>query len=153
MSRSVGVILRSWHRILSLPRHYPESWHRERLAEEQVEAVEAPTPLKRLSETSDIFFTITRARINGFDIAPRPAPVRPYNALVYAYMVGKYTGRWSFYRASAALARAPDVRGVNEVVNPHKDGKLDVVARRHGIDPERFVRTGRALRRFWPLLP
>ena len=91
--------------------------------------------------------------VNGFDIAERPAPARPYNALVYTYMLGKYTGRWSFYRVSALLARAADPRGVNEVVNPGKDEKLAVVAGRHGIDPVRFVRTGRTLRRFWPLLP
>jgi hypothetical protein len=38
------------------------------------------------------------------------------------------------------------------VVNPSKDDKLDEVAFRHQIDPVKFQRVSRQLRRVWPLL-
>lgn len=51
----------------------------------------------------------------------------------------------------ALLCGAP--AAVREVVNPAKDGKLDEVAVRHGINLVAFRRVGRTLRCVWPLLP
>ncbi|KAB5511701.1 hypothetical protein GE09DRAFT_1067588 [Coniochaeta sp. 2T2.1] len=67
--------------------------------------------------------------------------------------VAKYTSRWSFYRPTALLYKAPRPLTVREVINPAKDSKLDEVAGRHGIDPVRFRRVGGGLRSVWPLLP
>ena len=69
------------------------------------------------------------------------------------YMLAKYSLRWGFYRAAAVLCRAPCYHSIREVVNPAKDSKLDEVAARHQIDPDKFKRIGRKLRRVWPLLP
>lgn len=62
---------------------------------------------------------------------------------VYAYMLVKYTSRWSFYRVAAYLSAAPHYDLVREVVNPRKNFKVDEVALRHGIDPARFRRVSR----------
>ena len=51
------------------------------------------------------------------------------------------------------MCKEGDWKAVREVVNPSKDSKLREVAARHGIDPGRFERVGKRLRRVWPLLP
>lgn len=68
-------------------------------------------------------------------------------------MLAKFTSRWKFYQTAAYLCNAPRYDLVREVVNPRKDGKLEEVASRHQIDPVRFRRIGRRLRRVWPLFP
>ena len=73
--------------------------------------------------------------------------------MVYAYMLGKYTLRWVFWRRVAKLCNAPGYDLVREVVNPGKDWKLEEVATRHRIDPVRFRRVGRRVKRGWFLLP
>lgn len=97
-----------------------------------------------------------RARFDGFPVREVPTSFSARHALVYAYMVGKVTSRWGFYRMLAWLCGGGGggaVHPVNEVVNPGKDEKLGVVARRHHFEEARFVRVGRRLRRVWPLFP
>lgn len=81
---------------------------------------------------------------------------------MYIYMVAKFTLRWGFYRVAAGCCKRKTKgleggkggdRDVREVVNPGKDGKLDAVASRHGIDKEEFRKIARRLRWVWPLLP
>ncbi|KAJ2902887.1 hypothetical protein MKZ38_010698 [Zalerion maritima] len=101
--------------------------------------------------------------------------------MAWGYMLGKYTSRWGFWRtagwlcggcrrngasASAAsdktswrpttensyLLGAGDTT-VREVVNPSKNSKVLVVARRRGFDEEKFLAVCRKLRWVWPLLP
>lgn len=146
------AILRWWHGVLNLERHSPPSWYRDRFREELQECREAKTPLEKLSETSDVFFAISRAKHDGFPVGVLP-PFRLAHCPVYAYMFAKYTSRWAFYRAVAMLCGAPRSHNIREVVNPTKDRKLDEVARRHQIDPERFVRVAGRVRRVWPLFP
>lgn len=69
---------------------------------------------------------------------------------VYAYMLVKYTSRWSFYRVAAYLSAAPHYDLVREVVNPRKNFKVDEVAL-HGIDQVRLRRVSRQLLWVWPL--
>lgn len=146
-------LLTRWHGMLGLPRHSPPSWYRDRLREELRERRAAITPWQTLSETSDIFFSISRASFDGFPIRRLP-PVRgPRHALVYAYMLAKYTSRWKFYRVAAMLCRAPQYNKMREVVNPIRDLNLDEVASRHRIDRAQFKRVSRRLRRVWPLFP
>ncbi|KAJ7065023.1 hypothetical protein C8F01DRAFT_785835 [Mycena amicta] len=153
MQRRLDAVLRRWHRMLGLSLQSPPSWYRDRLREELRERRDARTRLQRLSETSDVFFSVVRARYDGFPTRNLP----PFKALehtpVYAYMVAKYTLRWGFYRATAFLSGASQYRSVREVVNPAKDSKLAEVAARHLVDPEKFQLVGRRLRAFWPLLP
>ncbi|KIK59251.1 hypothetical protein GYMLUDRAFT_97755 [Collybiopsis luxurians FD-317 M1] len=153
MSRPLNTLLRRWFKILSLQRQSPPSWYKDRLREEFRERRAAKTPLQKLSETSDILFTIIRSHYDGFPVRSIPTFVFSRHILVYAYMLGKFTLRWGFYRTTAFLCRAPHYATVNEVVNPSKDDKLAVVALRHQIDPEKFKRVGRRLRWIWPLLP
>ncbi|KAI0114299.1 hypothetical protein GGR51DRAFT_556154 [Nemania sp. FL0031] len=151
--RSVGMsILFQWHKLLGLPRQSLRSWHQERFREELEELNEANNWLERISEASDVLFAISRARYDGFPIADIPS-LRPSNIIIYGYMIAKYTSRWAFYRTLAFLSGAPVTSKVREVVNPTKDQKLEAVARRHHIDPERFKSTGRRLRRVWLLFP
>lgn len=147
------VFLRRWHRMLGLSPKYPRSWHRDRLREELRERRVATTALQKLSETSDVFFSISRARCDGFHIQQLPRFIASRHLPVYAYMLVKYTSRWKFYRMVATLCKAPLCGRVREVVNPRKDHKLEEVARRHQIDPAKFKRVSCQLRRVWPLLP
>lgn len=146
-------LLRRWHKMLGLPQQSPPTWYRDRLREELRERQKATTPWKRLSETSDVLFSISRASFDGFPIRKLPSITGVSRVSVYAYMLAKYTSRWSFYRLAAMLCHAPQYKLVREVVNPTRDRKLDEVASRHRIDPERFKRVSRRLRRLWPLFP
>ncbi|KAI9677175.1 MAG: hypothetical protein M1829_002749 [Trizodia sp. TS-e1964] len=140
--------------MLGLARQSPPSWYRARLREELQERRTATTPWQKLSETSDVLFSISRAQFDGFPLRRLPPfdPARHFP--VYAYMLAKYTLRWQFYRTAAAFCNnAPHYDLVREVVNPAKDHKLEEVAARHHIDPVEFKRVGKRLRRVWPLLP
>ena len=146
------VLLRRWHTVLGLSRHSPQSWYRDRIREELRERRTADTLWQKLSEASDVFFSISRAQHDGYPVRKLPTFVARHIP-VYAYMLAKYTSRWTFYRTLAVLCKAPQYKLVCEVVNPSKDDKLDEVASRHQIDPRKFERIGRRLGRVWPLLP
>jgi hypothetical protein len=68
MRPPVNALLRKWHDKLSLSRQSPPSWYRGRLREELLERRNASCHMLKLSETADVFFTIIRARYNGFPI-------------------------------------------------------------------------------------
>lgn len=153
MRPTASALLRQWHRMLGLSNQSPPSWYRDRLREELSERRAAATGWERLSETSDVFFSISRALHDGFPVRRLPAFWRWRNLPVYVYMVAKYTLRWAFYRVTARLCRSPCYKPVCEVVNPRKDYKLEEVALRHHIDPVEFKHIGGRLRKFWPLLP
>lgn len=72
---------------------------------------------------------------------------------MYTYMIGKYTSRFAFYRAVARKCGCVDWWEVREVINPGKEFKLGQVARRHGIEEERFIKTAKRLLRRWPIFP
>lgn len=72
VTRVLRALLERWHKTLGLPRNMPLSFHQERLAEELQEVLEAKTVIERLSETSDVLFTISRARYCGFPIREQP---------------------------------------------------------------------------------
>ena len=146
------MFLRRWHGKLGLPRHSSPSWYRDRLREELRERRSAKTPWQKLSETSDVFFSSSRAQYDGSAVRKIPSVVAFRHIPVYVYMVLKYTLRWGFYQMVAILCNAPHYELVREVVNPSKDCNLDKVASRHQIDPMEFRRVGRQLRRIWPLL-
>ncbi|KAL3476031.1 hypothetical protein BJX99DRAFT_228735 [Aspergillus californicus] len=146
-------MLRQWHGVLRLTRQPVASWHRDRVREELKERRMAETCGHRLSETSDVLFSLSRARYDGFPVRSVPCKVTLYYLLAHTYMVAKYTSRWSFYKVAAYLSGAPHYGLVREVVNPKKSAKLDQVATRHQIDPMRFKAVSRQLLRVWPLFP
>ncbi|KAF9050828.1 hypothetical protein BDZ89DRAFT_1032877 [Hymenopellis radicata] len=141
MARPLDSLLRRWHRMLGLRVQSPPSWYKDRVREELRERRTARTCVQTLSETSDVFFSIMRARYDGFPVRTLPPFVASRHTMVYAYMLGKYSLRWGFYRVVAILCRAR--HSVCEVVNPGKDDNLRQVALRHQIDPEVFTRVGR----------
>ena len=143
--------LTRWHKMLNLQR-YPLPFHRARLAEELAEVDAATGVINRLSETSDVLFTISRSSFEGHPVAAVP-PLTARNAPAYTYMLVKFTSRWGFYLAAAYLADRQRYSAVREVVNPRKDEKLVAVAERHGLEPVGFSRVAVGLRRVWPLLP
>ena len=149
MRFTLGAFLQRWHRVLDLPKQTPPSWYSDILAGELQELREATTPIEKLSETSDVFFSIMRAKYDGYPIGELPPLNSWWHFLVYVYMIGKFTSRWGFYCTTGRLCGG----SVREVVNPKKDSKLEGVARRHGIDVGKFVRMGRRVRRVWPLFP
>ncbi|EED18670.1 conserved hypothetical protein [Talaromyces stipitatus ATCC 10500] len=132
------TFLAVWHGVLGLQRQKPHSWHFDRLREEEQELREAQAYLEKISEASDVIFSISRAQHDGFNIQPLPSFFDRKYMLAYPYMFGKFSSRWLFYITASLLCRAPHI--VREVVNPTKNEKLLQVATRHQIDPVRFTR-------------
>lgn len=87
--------------MLRLTPQSPPSWYRDRVREELQERRAANTRWRRLSETSDVFFSISRAMYDGFPVRDLPPFLAPRNVPVYIYMIVKYTLRWKFYRVAA----------------------------------------------------
>jgi hypothetical protein len=145
--------LRLWFQTLNLPRQSHFSWHRARLQEELYERRTAKTNWQKLSETSDVLFSITRAQYDGFPTRNPSCLSGLHFTPIYLYMLAKYTSRWSFFRVVALFCNAQHWNLVHEVVNPSKDHKLIDVASRHAIDQKDFQRVSRQLRRIWPLFP
>ncbi|KAJ5219513.1 hypothetical protein N7468_008717 [Penicillium chermesinum] len=152
MHSVVQASLRLWLKSLNLPRQPKASWHRDRLREELQELRLAKTHFSKLSEASDVIFSITRAQHDGF--ASRRIPFSGYQiAPICIYMLAKFTSRWFFFKVATLICMEKRWNSIREVVNPSKDEKVASVACRHQIDPEKFQRVSRGLRRVWPLLP
>lgn len=149
---NIERILSRWHKHLGLARQSPPSWYRDRIREELHERRAATDFWSKLSETSDVIYSISRARCDGHPIRSIPPFIPTRNGAAYFYMLGKYTSRWAFYRTAARLCNHPSYHLVREVVNPAKDSKLDEVASRHNL-PNNFRQVAGKLRIFWPLLP
>ncbi|KAJ5291468.1 hypothetical protein N7478_000719 [Penicillium angulare] len=142
-----------WLKRLGLPKVSSSSWHRKRVREELLERRQARPGLPKLSETSDVLFTVKRAHYDGTRLRPFYLLTGIHLAPTYTYMFAKFTSRWCFFRIAALVCRIPNHMAVREVVNPSKDHKVDEVARRHNIDPIKFRQACRRLRQIWPLLP
>ncbi|CAG8902664.1 unnamed protein product [Penicillium egyptiacum] len=153
MSSLGRTTLRWWFAMLNLPRQSHASWHRARLREELCERRLAERSWKKLSETSDVLFSIVRAQYDGFLIRNPSCLSGLKSSPIYMYMLAKYTSRWSFFKAAALFSNARHWNLVHEVVNPGKDHKLTEVASRHEINGKDFRRVSRQLRRIWPLFP
>ena len=151
--RAREKLLKGWYKSLGLIPQTSPGWYRDRLREELVERRYAETSWRRLSETSDIFFTITRAEYDGFSLRSSPSLSSTRYISVYMYMISKYSMRWLFYRAAAYMSGARRLDLMCEVVNLARDRKLEEMAQRHHLDPNSFKELGRQLRRVWPLLP
>lgn len=151
---SLGCIrLRWWFTTLNLQRQSHAAWHRDRLREELCERRLAEKSWEKLSETSDVLFSITRVQYDGFPTRTPSCLSGLRSSPIYMYMLAKYTSLWSFYKVAALLCNVRHWNLVNEVVNPSKDRKLAEVASRHEIDQSDFERVSRKLRLVWPLFP
>jgi hypothetical protein len=151
---SVGqTTLRLWLKMLNLPRQTQASWHRDRLREELQELRLAKTTLSRLSEASDVLFSLTRAQHDGFALRQIPSLSGYQIGPICVYMLAKFTSRWFFFKVADCVCKKKQWSSIREVVNPSKDEKVASVAFRHRIDPKEFQRISRGLRRIWPLFP
>jgi hypothetical protein len=142
-----------WIARLRLARQAHSTWYRDRLREELRERYAAQTAWERLSETSDVYFTILRAHRDKHPLRNLPRFRFWRDTPVYSYMVVKYTSRWGFYRLAAVICSGRRYCLVSEVINPMKDHKLEEVAIRNNMDPVTFKQICCRLRRVWPLLP
>ena len=79
--------------MMNLPRQSSSSWYRDRLREKQQELCHARTRLEKLSEESDVFFALSRAKHDGHPVGELPCPTVARHVPVYAYMLAKYTSR------------------------------------------------------------
>jgi hypothetical protein len=156
------AFLHLWHGMMSLQSQSPPSWYEDRLREEVVALSLATGYIEKLSEESDLFFLLSRSQYDGFPQRVLPPLLHPWfplltfrfrNALVYAYMILKYTGRFAFYRAVARRCGDENWWDVREVIDPADDSNLEEVAKQHGIEEERFKKVAKRLLRWWPLLP
>jgi hypothetical protein len=123
-------------------------WHIGDIADEMAELQEATGILHRWSEYSDVVYTVTRARWGGHDM-PSPLP-RRYFIYGSLYMFPKYTSRWIFFYRAGKKAGAD--HKVTEVRNPKKLHKLEHIAKKHGLQPEEFIRICHHQLKYW-LLP
>lgn len=141
------LVFRPWHNWLDMP-HKNKEWHVDDVADEYQEWIEAKGFIDHWSELSDIVYTVTRARWNGYDF---DFPISGLYVLIGTlYMLPKYTSRWLFYyQVGRKLSSS---QKVTEVRNPIKLEKLHHIARKYDLDQDLFAQTCRRQLKYWPLL-
>lgn len=132
-------LVQRWIRRLSLTRQLSRTWHRARILEELQERRMAISTLQKLSETSDVLFSIYRAQHDGVFLRRLPLPLSFHHLPVCVYMIAKFSLRWLFFRMAALLSQEKNYRAVCEVINPSRNHKLVQVAVRHRMSST-FVR-------------
>ena len=137
-------LIKKWHDTLNMPKH-DEAWHKQDMADEIAEYLEATGPIDTWSELSDIAYTYSRAKWSGHDTFELPLPkIKLF--IGYIYMVPKYTLRWKFFRD---LGHTFDKHlHISEVRNPKKTEKLKVIAEKYGLDPEEFTKKAQHLMKY-----
>lgn len=141
------ITYKQWHNLLDMPKK-DEQWHKEDIADEYTELDEARGPINRWSEYSDVVYTVTRARWDGYDFAsPLSKGLFLYGSL---YMFPKYTLRYLFFRQAGKKLRSS--RPLHEVRNPKKTHKLHHIASKYDLDPAKFAAICEKQLRYWPLL-
>lgn len=125
-----------------------EEWHKNDINDEYQELLEAKKVIHRMSEMSDIVYTVTRTRWDGYQMA---FPIKKHQiALGTLYMFPKITGRWLFFKRAGKKAGAK--RKITEVRNPDKTYKLHIIAKKYDIDAELFTKICQKQRKHWLLL-
>lgn len=141
------IIYKRWHDLLGMPK-YDKTWHKNDVAAEYQELLEAKGWVNRWSEYSDVTYTVTRAWWSGHDIQ---SPLTHWQ-FIYgsAYMFPKHGLRFLFYRrAGKVLGSAIPLR---EIRNPHKPHKLRHIANTYNLDPNEFTAICNKQLRYWLLL-
>ncbi len=129
-------LLYRWHSVLDMPK-YDLDWHKQDMADELAEYMEAETFVEIWSELSDVAYTYTRARWSGHNEITFPlSAARFYFGVLY--MVPKYTLRWRFFRE---LGREFNLAlKISEVRNPQKVEKLKSIAEKYHLDADEFTK-------------
>lgn len=134
--------------MLDMPK-YDRAWHEQDIADELKELEEAGGIIATWSELSDIVYTYTRACWSGHKTLQQPLS-RSEFFLGALYMFPKYTLRWLFFRRIGSVMGATNI---TEVRNPKKTEKVGDIARRYGLDEEKFRKESERKLKYWPLLP
>lgn len=141
------VVYRHWHNLLDMERK-TEDWHRQDVEDELAELKEAKGILHKWSEYSDVVYTVTRGRWGGFEIQ---SPIsKQHFAIGSVYMFPKYSLRWLFFKRAGSKLNPQ--RPLREVRNPKKLHKLDYIARKYGLPPDKFADVCKKQLKYWPLL-
>lgn len=141
------IIFRLWHNLLGMNSKNLE-WHEQDVLDELNEYKEAKTISNKWSELSDVVYTVTRARWDGYGIE---FPISKSKVIIGAiYMFPKITGRWLFfYRAGK---KAGSKKRVTEVRNPIKVHKLHHIAEKYELNSVQFEKICKRQLKYWPLL-
>lgn len=109
------------------------------------------------ASTFPSFIHLTLNQYLEHDGYPLPTKFKPrlHSLLAYIYMLAKYSSRWSFYRYCEGKSSSNGKKSIiTEVVNPKKDAKIVMVAKRWNIeDVDKFLKVAQKVRRVWPLFP
>lgn len=141
-------LINKWHSILDMPKkdYY---WHQADVLEELREFEEAEGLINKWSELSDVAYTYTRAHWFGHTEIRFPlSKINFYTGLLY--MFPKYSLRYGFYRV---LGKKIDKNvKLKEVRNPLKIEKLEHIARKYNLDPDKFTEEAKKLMKKWLFL-
>lgn len=86
-------LVERWYKALALVPQTSPSWYRHRFREELVERRKAKGCWHQLGETSDVLFSIIRARYDGFPVRNLPFPYSARWVTISAYMIMKFSIR------------------------------------------------------------
>ncbi len=129
-------LINKWHTLLGMPQ-YDAAWHKQDMADELAEYLEASGFIETWSELSDVVYTYTRATWSGHTSIEFPLSkmLIPFGII---YMIPKYSLRWKFFRD---LGHCFDTNlSISEVRNPKKIEKLRVIAEKYNLDPDLFTK-------------
>jgi len=141
-------IINSWHSILDMPKR-DLAWHRGDIAREFEEWKEAEGFINKWSELSDVAYTYTRAQWSGHEDVE--FPFKKINLYIgFIYMLPKYSLRYSFYRVLGK--RINKEAKLKEVRNPKKIEKLEHIANKYNLDPNKFKDEAEKLMKRWVFL-
>lgn len=142
------MIVQIWHNWVNQPKK-PRDWHEQDIADELAELAACYSFVNRWSETSDVVYTVTRARWSGHDLT---FPISRRQVIFgYIYMYPKYNLRVLFFRRAGRKAGASDV--LQSVRNPKKVEKLAKIAEKNKLASDQFIEICQRQLRYWPLLP
>ena len=141
-------IINKWHSILDMPKKDFE-WHQADISDELKEFEEAKGLINKWSELSDVVYTCTRAHWSGHKIIKYPlSRISFFVGLLY--MFPKFSLRYGFYRV---LGKKIDKNAkLKEVRNPKKIEKLEHIAKKYNLDPEKFTQEAKKLMKRWVFL-
>ena len=143
------MLISWWHSLLDMEKHELE-WHIKDVEDELSELTEAKSIVEKVSERSDVVYTVTRAWWGGHKSLRFPLS-KPEFLVGLIYMFPKYTLRWLFYYY---IGKSFDRKiKITEVRNPKKIYKLKIIAKKYNLDENEFVKRVSIRLKRWIFLP
>lgn len=142
-------LINSWHSWMDMPIESLD-WYYEKLSSEITELATAPNWLMRLSEESDVLYSHSRARHDGYDL--RIKNIRSfYRCHIAVYMFAKFSSRRLFYISVGKKLSPP--KDMKALRNPKKVENLIGLAKKHGYNETVFCYVAQKKLKNWPFLP